>query len=68
MFEPLIALGLFGALVWVIAQAIFMLLHGDSGAEESYPVQDTLTDFVEQNYGTRFVPENPLGEEDLRRL
>ena len=55
MFEPLVVLGLFGGLVWVIAQAIFMLIHGESGAEVSCAAQDTLTTFVEQNYGTRFI-------------
>ena len=68
MFEPLIALALFGGVVWVIAQAIFMLMHGDRGAGESFQTHDTLADFVEQNYGTRFVSENPLGEEGMRRL
>jgi hypothetical protein len=68
MFEPLIALGLFGGLVWVIAHAIFMLVHGERG-EELFPEhRDTLAKFVEENYGARFVSENPLGEEGMRRL
>ncbi len=68
MFQPLIALGLFGGTVWMIAQAIFMLLRSDRDADITYWSGDTLTSFVEENYGTRFVSENPLGEEGMRRL
>lgn len=72
MYEPLIALGLFGGVVWVIAQAIFMLMHGNAigngNVDVAYQHRDTLASFVEQNYGTRFVSGNPLGEEGLRRL
>lgn len=68
MFEPLIVLGLFGGVVWVIAHAIFMLMRNDNGADDSSRSSDTLASFVEENYGTRFVSENPLGDEGMRRL
>jgi hypothetical protein len=67
MFEPLMVFGLFGAIVWVITQAIFILIHGDGRVQESFPAHDTLTDFVEENYGTHFVSGTPLGAEGLRR-
>lgn len=68
MYQPLIALALFGGLVWVISEAIFMLLHNDGDAEISSLRRDTMVAFVEENYGVRFVSENPLGEEGMRRL
>jgi hypothetical protein len=68
MIEPVIAVGVFGAVAWAIAQAIFMLVHGDSGVEAVRSTSDTLTDFVEQNYGTHFVPDDPQGEMGLRRI
>jgi hypothetical protein len=68
MFQPLIVLGLFGGVVWVISHAIFMLMHGECGASAACGSTETLKSFVEQNYGSRFVAENRLEEEGLRRL
>ncbi|MEO7728807.1 MAG: hypothetical protein ABIS45_16265 [Burkholderiales bacterium] len=68
MFQQLIVLGLFGGMVWMIAQAIFILLRSDRDADLTYRSGDTLARFVEENYGTRFVAANPLGEEGMRRL
>ena len=68
MFQPFIALGLFGGVVWVISHAIFMLMHGKRHANAACGSTETLKSFVEQNYGSRFVDENPLGEDELRRL
>ena len=68
MFEPLVVLALFGGLVWMVSQAIFMLLRGSSDADVSMRRGDTMTSFVEENYGVRFVSANPLGEEGMRRL
>ena len=68
MFEPLIALGLFGGLVWVVAQAIFMLMHGERGDEIFPEHRDTIATFVRENYGSRFEYENPLGDKSLRKL
>jgi hypothetical protein len=68
MFEPLIVMAVFGGTVWMIAQAIFMLLRHEGGVDETAQARDTLAEFVEQNYGTHFMPESALGEEGLRRL
>jgi hypothetical protein len=68
MYQPLIALAVFGGLVWVIAEAIFMLLRNDGVGDISQQPRDTMTSFVEENYGVRFVSANPLGEEGMRRL
>ncbi|MCE9641115.1 MAG: hypothetical protein K8S22_13365 [Betaproteobacteria bacterium] len=68
MYQPLIALAVFGGLVWMISEAIFMLLHNDGDAEISPLRRDTMTAFVEENYGVRFESANPLGEEGMRRL
>ncbi len=66
MFAPLVALGLFGGVVWVIAHAIFMLMRRDGGPELSQPPRDPITRFVEENYGTHFVGES--ADAGLRRL
>jgi hypothetical protein len=68
MLEPLIVFGVFGGTVWVIAQAIFMLLRHENGVDDMEQRHDTLAEFVEQNYGTHFMPESALGDEGLRRL
>ena len=68
MFELLIALGFFGAVVWVIAYAIFLLLRKDVNVDTSSQARDTIARFVEENYGSRFVPDTPLPEQNLRRL
>ena len=66
MFEPLIVLGLFSALVWVISQAIFMLLHTDHGTDDLPRSRDTLAGFVAENYGSRFDVEKTFAEQRLR--
>ena len=68
MFEPLIVLGLFGALVWMISQAIFMLLHSDRATDSSPRPGDTLADFVEENYGSRFDVEKTVANQRLWTL
>jgi hypothetical protein len=68
MFELLIAVGLFAAVVWMIAHAIFLLMRGDGDADVQCEPRDALVRYVEQNYGAYLVPENPLGEEQIRRL
>ncbi len=68
MFELLIALGLFGGLVWVIALAIFMIMRNERGADTSYQPRDTIASFVEENYGSHFMAESALGEASLRKL
>lgn len=68
MFEVLMVLGLFGGVVWAIAHAIFLLLRNDAGGVNSYEARDTIARFVEENYGTHFVPDDPLPEASLRRL
>ena len=67
MFEALMALGLLGALVWVIAHAIFLLMRNDSNAAPIDRARDTLAHFVAENYGPRFGPGDRLAE-TLRRL
>ena len=66
MFEPLVVLGLFSALVWVLSRAIFMLLHADRGTNASPPPRDTLAVFVAENYGSRFDLEKTFAEQRLR--
>lgn len=68
MFEPLIVFGLFGAVVWAIAHAIFLLMRSDTGVEVTRRAGDTMARFVEENYGSRFVAESLVQEECLRRL
>ena len=69
MFEPLVILGLLAGIVWMIAQAIFLLMRKEAGADVSRRAGDTMARFVEENYGSRFVAENLVEEEEcLRRL
>jgi hypothetical protein len=68
MFEPLILLGLFGAVVWVIARSIFILIHGESRADVYRRPRDTIANFVEENYGSHFVHESSLGAAGLHKL
>jgi hypothetical protein len=68
MFEPLIALGLFAAMVWVVAQAIFMLVRGDDCVDDTCRTGDSMIRCVAENYGARFAAVDTLGEEGLRRL
>ena len=68
MFQLLMAVGLLGAVVWVIAHAIFLLLRNDAGVETSYRGRNTVARFVEENYGSRFAPEGPLAGQRSCRL
>ncbi len=68
MIELLVAVGLFGGMVWMIAHAIFLLMHSDADGESSYRACDTVARFVEENYGSRFVHDASLPEQCLRRL
>ena len=68
MFQLVMVAGLFGAVVWVIAHAIFLLLRNEVNVDTSYQARDTIARFVEENYGSRFVPDTPQQEQNLRRL
>jgi hypothetical protein len=68
MFEPLIALGLFGGVVWVVSHAIFLIMHTDRGNDILPEYRDTIATFVQENYGSHFGHANSLGEESLRKL
>lgn len=68
MFEPLVILSLLGGMVWMIAHAIFLLMRNDARADVSRRKGDTMARFVEENYGSRYVAENLVQEECLRRL
>jgi len=59
---------LFGAVVWVISQAIFLIMHTDGGNDILPGYRDTIATFVEENYGSHFGYENGFGEESLRKL
>lgn len=60
MFQTLIALAIFGGVVWMIAYAIFLLLKRDVRTAVPQEAGDSFTRFVEENYGSRFVPEQSL--------
>jgi hypothetical protein len=60
--------GLFGAVVWVIAYAIFLLLHKDVNVDTSSQARDTIARFVEENYGSHFVADDALLQQSLHRL
>jgi hypothetical protein len=68
MFAPLIALSLFAGVVWVIAYAIFLVMRRPPASGVAYQARDTITRFVEENYGSRFVPDEPLSVQQMRRL
>jgi hypothetical protein len=68
MFQLLIALGLFGGVVWVVSRAIFLIMRGDTGDDTSPRYRDTIATFVEENYGSHFQHESHLGEERLRKI
>ncbi len=68
MFAPLIALGLFGGVVWVISHAIFLLMHNESSRGVSHQPHDPITRFVEENYGSHFGHVNSLGAVNLQNL
>ena len=60
MFSILLALGIFGGVVWMIAYAIFLLLRKEKNDTQSQEAHDSFTRFVEENYGSRFLPEQSL--------
>ncbi|MDB5808127.1 MAG: hypothetical protein JWN94_249 [Betaproteobacteria bacterium] len=68
MFEPLIALAVFAGTVWVIAYAILLLLRKDADSSVPRRDEDPITRFVEENYGSHFLPHGPLMDDGLRRL
>ena len=68
MFQLMMAVGLLGAVVWVIAHAIFLLLRNEARVESSYPARNTVARFVEENYGSRFAPEGVLAGQKSCRL
>lgn len=60
MFQTLIALAIFGGVVWMIAYAIYLLLRSDVRTTAPHEAADSFTRFVEENYGSRFLPEQSL--------
>jgi hypothetical protein len=58
MFEPLVFLSLLGGMVWMIAHAIFLLMRNDSRADLRRRKGDTMSRFVEENYGSQYVAGN----------
>jgi hypothetical protein len=68
MFQLMMAVGLLGAVVWVIAHAIFLLLRHDAKIDTSYQARNTVARFVEENYGSRFAPDGTLPGQRLRGL
>ena len=66
MFQLMMVVGLFGAVVWVIAYAIF--LHKDVNVDTSSQARDTIARFVEENYGSHFVADDALLQQSLHRL
>jgi hypothetical protein len=68
MFQLLMAVGLLGAVVWVIAHAIFLLLRHDGNVDTTYQARNTVARFVEENYGSRFGPDGMLQGQNLRGL
>ena len=68
MVEPLLAFALFCGVVWVIAQAIFMLVHVDRDEESKAEHRDTIATFVEENYGSHFMHDDQRGQRSLRKF
>ena len=68
MFNVLIALGLFVAVVWVVAHAVFLLTRADAEEAGSRGPDDPISTFVRENYGAHYEPENCFSEESLRKL
>ena len=68
MFGLLIALGVFGGMVWVVSYAILLVMRVDRDDDTSPQYRDTIATFVRENYGSRFQNDNPIGEESLRKL
>jgi hypothetical protein len=68
MIGLLIAFALFCGVVWVVAQAIFMLLHVDRDEEIKAERHDPIATFVEENYGSHFIQQDPLGPRSLHKF
>ena len=68
MFNVLIALGLFVAVVWVVAHAVFLLTRTDGEVAESRGPDDPISTFVRENYGAHYEPESCFSEKSLRKL
>jgi len=68
MFNVLIALGLFVAVVWVVAHAMFLLMRVDRNEQASRAPDDPISAFVRENYGAHLEPETCFSEESLRKL
>ena len=60
MFSILLAAGIFGGVVWMIAYAIFLLLRAEKSDVTVQEAHDSFRRFVEENYGSRFLPEQSL--------
>ena len=68
MFDVLIALGLFAAVVWVIAHAMFLIMRVDRNEKVLPGRDDPISTFVKENYGVHYEPESCFSEESLRKL
>ena len=68
MIGPLIAFALFCGVVWVIARAIFMIMHVDRDEEIQSQHRDPIATFVEENYGSHFQQEDQFGRGSLRKF
>jgi len=68
MSDVLIALGLFVAVVWVIAHAMFLVMRVDRNEKALPGRDDPISTFVRENYGSHGEPENYFGEQSLRKL
>jgi hypothetical protein len=68
MLGPLIAFALFCGVVWVVAQAIFMLLHVERDEEIQSEHRDPIATFVEENYGSHFMHDDQRGQGSLRKF
>lgn len=65
MVPLLIAAGIFGGVVWMIAYAIFLLTRRDAETGVEHEARDGFTRFVEENYGSRFVPAQSLRQRSV---
>ena len=67
MLGPLIALALFCGVVWVVAHAIFLIIHVDQEDDVKLEHRDPIATFIEENYGTHFLRNNRRDESKTRR-
>lgn len=68
MTEILIVLSLFVCIVWLIAQAVLMIVRIDSPDDIPSKHFDPITTYVSDNYGQHFQDENKFVAEHLRKL